>query len=223
MFFRVKICLLKYWFEMDGGVTTPPRRRPTATSAKTGVARRILKKHLQQKYLLCGFAIHVRILYIIYLHIYVCTTKDTNLLVSVSDTGLSLWNCCGEWLGYGNENLATDYLSSNSSNLPICIPEHHHGILWQGKGSPSLQTIIYCIHGHNEHSIRHQRKFILISLDYGHADFPNNSFYYLWMLWRWVSLFFCISHLIHHFSSSSSSLAYLVCWVYLLSIGLCDR
>lgn len=166
---------------MDGGVTTPPRRRPTATTAKTGVARRILKKHLQQKYLLCGFAIHVsRFLF----SIFTLFHENLKIVVPSVDTRLSLWNRGGKRLGYGDEDLATDYLSSNSSNLPIGFSEHHHGVLWEDAGSPPVQTVIYCIHSHNEHSIRHQRKFILISLDYDHTDFPNNSFHYLWMLWR---------------------------------------
>lgn len=139
------------------------------------------------------------------------------------DTRLSLWYCGGKRLGYGDEDLATDHLSSNSSYLPIGFSEHHHGVLWENAGSPPVQTVIYCIYSHNEHSIRHQRKFILISLDYGYADLPNNSFHYLWMLWRWVvlkvywykivSAFSPILARIHHFSSSSSSLSYLVCFL----------
>lgn len=50
-------------------------RRPVPAVATAGIQRRrVIKKHIQQKYMLCGFVIHVHI-HIYTIHAYIYTSR----------------------------------------------------------------------------------------------------------------------------------------------------
>lgn len=69
--------------------STTPVRRPVAEVHR----RRLIKKHIQQKYMLCGFAIHVRVYYFLF---HLMTFVISDILVGFSGHScLSLWQCGG--------------------------------------------------------------------------------------------------------------------------------
>ncbi|XP_017088094.2 uncharacterized protein [Drosophila bipectinata] len=90
----------------SGGGTSPTVRRPTARATAGIQRRRVVKKHIQQKYMLCGFAIHAFLATPAYLY--------GNVVESDKDLVLRIWpaivyQATGEICRSIMEHLDTEY------------------------------------------------------------------------------------------------------------------